>query len=345
MKKTLFLSALCALTFTAQAQLVQKNELAVVYYMPKTQVMIDINYVEETMKPGPFYMFAEEMLGATDIIEQAGKKYSIESVDIFSRTIADYDRAYKVTADETCAMQLLTLTDKGILRGFNIVPEQITNPRNKQRQPETKPNEPSRLMPLFEEQIRANTLRETAMGVAKQIYRIRETRLYILSGEIEKAPSDKRTLEMMLDKLAEQEKELTDLFIGSRIITKHTKHITYYPTKTEHRKLFYFSEENGIVEDETNTPVIIDVLAHKQVMGAPNGTPNKKAPQPSQIYFNLPGSCDINILYKDELIAEKSMPIAQFGVAVPLAMNLFTKGELPKIVFNPYTGNIESISK
>lgn len=345
MKRTLFFSVLCAIALTTSAQLVQQNELAIVYYMPKTQVAIDIHYIEENMQPGPFYMFAEEMLGATDVIEQAGTKYAIESVAIHARTIADYDRAYKITADETCSMQLLTLTEKGILRGFNIVPEDTTPHKAKQKTQKPTPKEPARLMPLFEEQIHASTLRETALGVAKQIYRIRETRLYILSGEIEKAPSDQRTMQLMLSKLEEQEQELTDLFIGSRTITQHTRHITYYPTKTEHRNLLYFSEENGIVETETKTPIVIDVLAHKQVMGAANGTPNRKAPLPSQLYYNLPGSCDINITLNDQLLAEKSLPIAQFGVAVPLAMNLFTKGDLPKILFNPHTGNIESISK
>ena len=130
-----------------------------------------------------------------------------------------------------------------------------------------------------------------------------------------------------------------------KAIADYEAKLAKYGVKTATPGPLYFSEENGIVETETKTPIVIDVLAHKQVMGAANGTPNKKAPLPSQLYYNLPGSCDINITLNDQLLAEKSLPIAQFGVAVPLAMNLFTKGDLPKILFNPHTGNIESISK
>ncbi|MCQ2346479.1 MAG: DUF4831 family protein [Paludibacteraceae bacterium] len=342
-KKQLIFGLSCLLALTAQAQLVEENELAVVYYMPKTQVLLDINYMEETYEPGPFYMFAEEFLGASDFIEEAQKTYTLTSADINTRTIPDYDRAFKVTADDKGIMQLLTLTNKGILWGFNTIPEQTQHPSHKDKHSAEKPAK-SKLMPLFEEQIHATTLRETAQGVAKQIYRIRETRLYLLSGEIENAPSDQKAMSLMLNKLDEQEAQLTELFIGTHKSKKMVKHITLMPAETERINLLYFSKDKGIVNDTTATPIVLDINTYKQTLSKAVDS-KKKGPQPSQIYYNLPGSCSLRMTYDGQTLADNTLSIAQFGVAIPLAQSLFTQDQLPKIVFNPYSGNIESISK
>ena len=73
--------------------------------------------------------------------------------------------------------------------------------------------------------------------------------------------------------------------------------------------------------------------------------PNKKGNEVSQITYNLPGSAVIRVLYKGRVLGERTIDVAQLGVDVPLPKNLFTNGDLPKIVFNEKTGNIISISK
>ncbi len=60
-------------------------------------------------------------------------------------------------------------------------------------------------------------------------------------------------------------------------------------------------------------------------------------------YYNLPGSADYAVTYGDVVLVERTMPVAQFGIAVPLAHDLFIGTALPEIYLNIQTGNIQSI--
>ncbi|MGM9837784.1 MAG: DUF4831 family protein [Paludibacteraceae bacterium] len=328
------------------AQLIQENDLALVYYMPETQLVFDVEYTEETLEAGPFFLFAEKYLGTDDVIQEDQTLYTLTDIQAKTRTVPDLTRAYKVTPEKGISLQLLSLTDKGLLYGYNVgryyapkkpkeTPETTTKPRV--RRPD--------IMPLMEEQIAAATLKAKAEGAAKQIYRIRETRMYILSGEVDNAPADGKAMELVLKELDKQERKLTELFTGKRTIKRLHQTFTYIPTKSEEVALFYFSGEKGITtqEDASGTPVLLTIAAHKQVMTA-GGSIGKKAPHPSQIYYNLPGSADYAINYEDRLLVERSLPIAQFGISVPLARDLFTDTPMKKIYFNTKTGNIQSIS-
>ena len=65
--------------------------------------------------------------------------------------------------------------------------------------------------------------------------------------------------------------------------------------------------------------------------------------QASPILYNLPGWVDYEIVYGIKCLTKKNTPIAQFGVSVPLATNLFTGKVLPQIEFDTQTGNIKTI--
>lgn len=329
-----------------QAQVIQNGEMAVVYYMPFTQVHIYVDYVQETYTAGPFCHFAEEFLGVDDYIEQDEVRYAIKNVDVRTHTVADTNRAYKVPFSAEAPMQLLTLNSKGILAGYNADIEH-ENKDKAQSKEKNNHKHSAGITPYTEDQIKANNLRQMAEATARQIYRIRENRMYILGGEIEKAPADGQAMRLVLEELDNQERQLVELFIGTKKTKKMTKTITYIPTKSEETILLHFSQSRGIVEadDVEGEPVKLNLQTHKQVVGAAAGVQDKKAPKASPIYYNLPGSCDIRVLYAGQTLAEKSYPVAQFGVSVALPMNLFTGKDLPHITFDTRTGNIRSITK
>jgi hypothetical protein len=53
----------------------------------------------------------------------------------------------------------------------------------------------------------------------------------------------------------------------------------------------------------------------------------------------------VNVAYKGNELNKRTLSIAQFGVDVPLSLDLFTGATLPVIHFDERTGNIKSISK
>jgi len=86
-------------------------------------------------------------------------------------------------------------------------------------------------------------------------------------------------------------------------------------------------------EQQTKIPYMVDPKA------------KKKGNEPTQIVYNLPGHCAVSVLYKGQDLAKRTIPVAQFGMDIPLPKSLFIGKELPKIVFDEKTGNITSISK
>ena len=102
----------------SNAQVVRENEAAVVYYMPKTELVITLDYDVITETPGVFYQYAQRYLGAEDVITDAKTVYALTSVEMESVSSADLERAYQVTAQKGLPTQRLTLSEDGRLMGY-----------------------------------------------------------------------------------------------------------------------------------------------------------------------------------------------------------------------------------
>lgn len=346
MKKSILFGVLFAIASVLNAQTVYDNELALIYYMPQTQLCFDVEYEEEILHKGIFADYAQQYLGTADIIQADAHLYHIISVRPHTKAVADYTRAYKVVAENGIESQLLNLTPFGTLAGYNL-PTQAPKhmPEARKCAPKKPALEGPKVMPLFEEHLNGKSIAQQAQGAAKLIYRIRENRMYLISGEVDHVPADGQAMKLVLDELDKQEKQLVDLFLGTREVIKHHKVLSYTPAKTEEVEIAYFSETEGFTTSGNGEPIVLNITARRQTKGNSRVEADKKAPSPSQIFYNLPGSAIYKVLYLDEILVEKQAEIAQFGVAIPLARTLFTRGELPHIHFDIKTGGIKSIEK
>ena len=340
---------------TMQAQLVRQNEMALIYYAPKNYVVVDFEYSVETREAGPYAKYAESLLGVTNAIRENSTTCVLNKAEIGSRTVADTTRAHKVVPEQGFPTQLLTLDNRGLLLGYNLPYEakNKTRQHNKSAKPEVTYPES---MPLTDEQLDFRKEEDRAKAIAKQIYRIRESRVYLLGGEVEHAPADGKAMQLVLDEMKEEEQKLVSLFTGR--ITTVTKHYEacFLPgengKKDQEEWQLYFSEENGFTQPENLDADTITIRlnaawqTYKPVaVTKKKEKVDKNAPQASQLIYNLPGSANITVTYKDKFLGSKMQPIAQFGIDVPLSRNLFMDATLPIIRFNTRTGNIESISK
>jgi hypothetical protein len=347
--KKLILSILLVWTVVmCHAQVVQENEAAVVYYMPKTELVITLDYEVIEQTPGVFYQYAKRYLGAEDVLTDASKQYVLLQVRTHTEAKADLARAYKVTAQKGISNQSLTLSEDGRLLGYNVG----NNAKEKEEhQPMTLPSETSlkllgdeALMPLLEEQFMAGSVAKMAEGAAKQIYRLRETRLNLLAGDMEHVPADGVAMQLVLDELNKQEQALVELFVGTRIVKRSSYTLRYQPEESVEKEVICrLSQHTGIVDknDLSGEPIYLTVDATKQDLRR-HLVEDNKAPMPSQLYYNLPGSAVIRIEHKGQVMTASEFAVAQWGVAIPLAAELFTK-TAPVIHINPQTGNILSI--
>jgi hypothetical protein len=335
---------LLAGSLQAQSPVLVEDELAVVYYMPKTQVAITVEYDQVQVAPGPFYQYAQRYLNTDNVVLEAQTYYELTNMHIQTQAVADHERAYKVHAQRDIEAQLLTLTAEGLLYGYNVGPATVV-PQAKEENTIAKPMEEV-LMPLLEEQMIASSIAKMAEGAARQIYHIREMRLNILTGDVEHVPADGQAMQLVLNELNQREQALTELFVGRKQVTHLSKTLYYTPSDAPHPAMIArFSKFGGVVdaEDLSGEPIHMNVVATKQSLHSNHAIDDKKALQPSEIYYNLPGQAAITITYKDITITA-SCPVAQYGVAIPLAKDLFIKHK-PTIYFNTQTGNITSIQK
>lgn len=162
-----------------------------------------VTYTQEETKRGELYQYSERYLGTSDVIKEDGTSYKLTDIDMRQNQDAVKNNNGNI--------------GNGTGKGKNGNTRNISNISNISRK------SPQLQAPLNEETLTATNTAKKAEGVAKQIYRLREARVNIVSGEAEHTPADGRAMEVSLRELKEMEKQLTELFTGST--TTATQHI------------------------------------------------------------------------------------------------------------------------
>lgn len=337
-----------------KAQTPEEGEPVMVYYSPKTSIVLDFTYTEQTETAGELAEFAEELLGISNAVTESKTTYTFKGVTIATRTAADLERPHMIKAEKGMPWQLLNINDKGLLVGYNMTPDAPKQAKSSTKEAERSRISPIRVLPYTEEILTAKSEEEKAQAVAKQILHLRETRMYLLSGEVEHAPADGKAMELVLKELDKQERQLVSLFIGKVEKKNLHKHISHTPEGENSKRwdeVLYFSEDNGFTgADNVDADRIrINVEFHHQAAQKSQmeskGKKDKNAVEPSPIVYNLPGNADVEVYYKNELVRSRVIPVAQFGIDVPLPKDLFTDKELPKISFSEKTGKVMAITR
>ena len=352
MKRTFLtlLVMLMAVGFVS-AQTLTTNDAVLVYYMPKTLLAFDVEYTQTTRTQGPFYQYAERYLGTKDIVMTNETVFELKRITIDTETLADKSRAFKFHPVYSQKANIV-LNSKGMIESYNaeVQAEKKTSPfkdnRDKKRSEGKTVSKKSTIAPLSEEALFASSKAKMAEAAAKQIYRIRETRMNLLSGEVEHMPADSRMLEKMLEELDKQEEELVALFVGTTKIQSHNERILRAPTEDEKGVVILrFSKFSGVVgaDDMSGEPIMVSIKTTKKQLAEPEDKKEKAKPF-SEIYYNIPGEATVKVSdSKGRLLVGKTLPIAQFGVSIPLPMDLIKRK--PHILFDTNTGAIQSISE
>ena len=225
MKKCILSIMVVCVAIMSQAQLVLENEAALVYYMPKNEVVITLEYDVVEQTPGVFYQYAERYLGTKDVITEEQNSCYLTGIQTELTATADRQREYKITAAQGIQEQLIRLSEDGRLLGYGIeydtkvptaCPAGYSVGGNKVENVKYKGEE--ELMPLLEEQFLASSVAKMAEGAAKQIYRIREMRLNLLASEVEHVPADGEAMKLVLEELNNREQALAELFVGKTVV-------------------------------------------------------------------------------------------------------------------------------
>ncbi len=344
MKRLLIISIAlfsCLMVWPEKPVTLSDGESAIVYSLPKTKLCITVITEKVTQKPGMFYRYSERYLATSNVITEEKTFYRLKNIEVKAVATPDENRTYSVSPAKNILLSKLTVNDLGILCGINVASVNNTGLAAESSVPNTV-KEPEALLPLGEEYMMAGSEAKLAEGAAKQIYRIRESRLSLLTADVDHMPADGSSFKTMMDGLNKMEKKLTELFIGKTTTETITQNVYYVPSKpVKDQVVFRLSAFKGIVptDDLSGTPFYITV-SPSQVGTVTTDSKAKK--ETSSIYTILPAQTQItigdgiNALYKNEFF------IPQFGILVPIPLDVFKKNDT-KVSVDSQTGRLLSI--
>lgn len=346
-KFILILSLFCILFTTVAAQSsfsVVDGESSIAYSLPKTELLVELEIEKTTQKPGLFYPYSERYLATNKIITENRTTYKLLSISVKTNPVPDFNRTYVVNPGNKSILSHVTVNSDGLLCGINVPPTNGDKPEILSSIPKQEKSETTWLLPLGEEYLMAGSTAKLAEGAAKQIYRIRESRMSILTGDLEHLPADGSSLQTMTGKLDQLESDLTELFIG-KTKTEIEKHqIRFTPEVASNNSVFFrLSAIKGIVpvEDLTGNPYYLTIEPEKIKV---NTNSSKKKNTLASLNTILPALTKITIGNGSQELYSNQFSIPQFGVIVPYADELLS--EIASKVWVDYqTGRLLNIEK
>jgi len=341
MKKLFFLSTCLMLTLFASSQVpfsIADGEPALVYALPKTEFLIEVQTEKVTQKPGMFYRYSERYLATNKVVTEEKITYKIKDIIVRTRPVADPNRTFVVKPAKNSALNNLTVTADGLLCGINVTPSskshkpQFSSIHNEDAPAQT-------LLPLGEEYMMAGSEAKLAEGAAKQIYRIRESRLGLLTADVEKLPADGASFKVMLEGLTKMEQNLTELFVGKVTTEVKTQTLSFIPDASVNKQvLFRLSALRGLVasDDLSGAPVFVSI---NPTNAASASVEAKDKADKSGIYTVLPVSCQLLIEDGAKNIFSAEYAVPQFGRIIPFPEALLSQPKL-KVHIDSQTGRL-----
>lgn len=347
----LFVSLLLSFSAMAQtkvvkANAVKANDYGVTYSLPKTQLVVEAEVTKVTCKAGPYYRYAEKYLGVKNFITEDKVYYELGKVKLLNRGIPDKDNTYIVSFKAGTVAPYAYLTEDGLLCSINAeyTPEPEAEDESAKKRKRAVATDAS---VYTEELLMAGSTAKQAEVAAKQIYRIRESRMNILTGDADNLPPDGQAMQLVIEELEAQEEALTDLFTG--VITRETDRyeVTVIPNDDlEKEVIFRFSEHLGIVDadDLGGEPVYMNLTATERAPQLDPKEAEKKEKSLKGIVYNVPGKARIELFTAHKTLYKGEAQITQFGTREALAPVMFEDKKAPvKVYFYPETGAIKQI--
>jgi len=263
----------------------------------------------------------------------------LKSVKVNAHAVPDPTRTYSYIPSGNSQPTHLSVNANGILCGVNVPVEKEKECAASKLPQLTENLQPAALLPLGEEYMMAGSESKLAEGAAKQIYRIRESRLSLLTADLDKLPADGDSFKSMLEGMNTLESQLTELFVGKT--TNEIQVQTIYLTPVvavANDVLFRLSAIKGLVnsDDLSGTPYYISI---KPTDIKKSGNESKSKNEKTGIFSVLPSSTQITIGDGVNTVVSEQFLIPQFGIIIPLSESMF-KLPATKVFVDPQTGQL-----
>jgi len=314
------------------------------YFLPKTEILIEVSVKHTIQKPGRFANYAKRLLALNNVITSKSEKYELEKVNINYNIIPDTLKNFAVEINSKSTAYNLYLNENKIIKGVNF---SNCNSNGAQLQHKIKlPTENIDTTLLFnysvlsEDALMATSETKMAEMAAKQIFKIRESRIEILSGESETEYKGD-ALQLVISELDKIEKELVALFEGKSITFTETKTFRFTPkSAVEDEVIFRFSPLLGIVEKDDLAGRAISMSIFPEYINNQNSV--EKKVKKFGIYYNVSQNAKTAIFDGNRQLAENNFLLPQLGTLKFLPAELFNN-KTTQVIFTEF-GEIELVN-
>ena len=354
-----------------------------IYYLPKTQIIIKLQATKIVENKGPYADYAQEFLGnLTNIITKNRTYWQISDIQISTVPIRDTNNIWAVNSSMINAYNF-QLTPQGfpvaLNKNIKYTPVQTDTQSFTKLNKRTDSSETlliidqgykevydtifktqtydtiQRTIPIIKKQLIKKSIREQARDLADKIFELRDYRESLLIGDNDQLP-DGQALRQMLAGIARLEKQYLAQFIGRTDKTIFHYKFAFTPEPTNNvvqTILFRFSPKLGLLpaNDLNGQPVILEIQSHQTVDKIKSFSQKqniikilmKNPPQNSGLAYRIPELVTIKLIYNGQILAKTQLLVAQFGIVQHLPAQIFKNPNL-KIEFYPDLGSIKSIS-
>lgn len=347
MKKILLSLVAVCVVFGANAQTrVEKYDgrqvaEGVVYALPRTEVQVKVVAEKIVSYPGMFYKYAERFLAANDFVQTESVEWRLKSVEIDGRVVADEMRRFQVMPNKKNAAGI-RLSAEGVILGIGDCDVVDTEKKMTVRQTDERDCGVQFHTDLLGEEVLMSTsIPKMAEMTAKQIYRIREGRMALLTCEVEKMP-DGDAVKALLKRLDREERELVALFVGKTMRVEETR---VYTVKIDHDLTNSVVARLSVTEGLLDADNVIGEPIYMNVKGWYPTEPAvmEKGAKPSEGFaYVVPGSAKIDVTCSGKIVAEKELVMPQFGYVARLS-TVFTDRQDATVKFSKESGRIVEV--
>ena len=333
----------------------ESNGFGIVYSLPKTSVKVIVTATCVKTKKGRYADYAERYLDLKSVPKQDAVEWSLDHVDMQTVALPDTARCYKI-AFGTALPIAFYLNEQGILQGINREPETpVSEVTATAVSAAEEAKKPIVVNVMSEELMKAGSESKQAEIAARQIYRIRQARLNLITGEVDNLPADGVSFQLVLDNLEAQEKAYLALFEGEKEISQVVR--TYHFESQEavdSEVLFRFSRHFGFVDadDLSGRPftismqVLEDNRRQEKAEVAPVVDDKKKRSLKSAavelgIAYLIPGKAVVSCQLDGKVLDSVECRMGQFGRVEHLPAAKFSNKKAPAAAtLNAETGAI-----
>lgn len=331
---------LMALLFQSVAFSQKDQNAGITYFLPQTALLVEVEVIKTEEVAGPYYRYGERYLALKNVIAEDKTSYEISNLQLKFKTVANPNMKFEVDPSNIS----LYLNNQGLLAGINTKPQEvkkdvtkkIISPRANKKDDTFREN-----YMITEEQLLANSTAKMAELAAKQIYRIRESRLSLITGDMEEIPADGESMKLMLNKMDEAEKSLMQLFTGKKTVTKSIERVEIVPEKSMQSEIIArFSSHTGLVDksDLSGEPIYMSISTNETPI------PQADTSVADGFFYIIPALAKVEVTSTEKTLASKQISFAQLGSVQKLPFKLF-KGGKQKAEFNLKTGVLKNLSK